>query len=134
MGTFGERIKEMIEELQITPHELGRMVGFKTPSGIYSIISDKRSPSVKFLEKLSESVPGADINYLVTGSKNEFRSRSVSEISTENQKMDVSILRNSDDPLTTINVLMSEVKRLEKELSECKSERKELPQVMLKRS
>lgn len=63
--TFGERIRQKRERLDITQRDLAQSVG-TTPQHISVIEQDKRFPSIELLAKLAKEL-GTSIDYLVTG-------------------------------------------------------------------
>lgn len=62
------RIQFLIRDvLDISPYEFSKTIGNKRPDGLYKILDNKTKPSPKTLDKISESYPNLNMNWLLNG-------------------------------------------------------------------
>lgn len=67
MNKKGEKLQKFIDYLKITPYEFSAKLGNKRPDNIYNILSGKVRMSPKTIDKISDTFPELDINWLLTG-------------------------------------------------------------------
>lgn len=64
---INNRIKLLIEKLEVTPYEFSKRIGNKRPDGLYQILKNEAEPSPKTLNKIFEIYPEYKV-WLLTGS------------------------------------------------------------------
>lgn len=63
----GQRLKEVMDILNIKAPQLASALGYKTPITIYNIVKGKQGMTKRFLDSVSKAFPGIDVNWLKTG-------------------------------------------------------------------
>ena len=66
MEDIGERLRKLIEELELNPSSFADEIRVQR-SGISHILSGRNKPSLEFLEKLIRRYPKTDLVWLISG-------------------------------------------------------------------
>ncbi|QQU02168.1 hypothetical protein [Myroides odoratus] len=72
LKTLGERLEWMIKELEYTPSEFSRKLGYKSPDTVYHIIGGKNGLSSSFCNRLNSLKKEISIDWLVNGEGSPF--------------------------------------------------------------
>lgn len=73
---FSERLKNIIDYLNVTPNTFGQILGYNRSQTIYDLINNKCKPSYDFVKKLmdSEISDTISVDWLITGRGEMLRS------------------------------------------------------------
>lgn len=98
MDNIGQRLKEMIEEKDLTLLAFSEKVGIQR-SSLSHLFSGRNKPSIDLLLKIKHRFPEIDLEWLITGKALKFNDASSEEGSDKAetaQKVDVTDVNTSD--------------------------------------
>ena len=121
-----ERIKKVLEWLNMKPSAFARAIGLGKPDGIYHILNGRNGISDTMSEKILSAYPEISRAWIILGEGNMFNNQSslnleepISDYNTINQKqidMDATFLKEYFDALRRRDEQISELIRQQGEL------------------
>lgn len=105
MNTFGERLREVLDQANIRPSQIAVKTG-KAKQTISSYLTNRTEPDFGFFIKLREVIPNISIDWLITGYGNMFTSKNNEIEDVRELKTRLSELQTREKQLTDTIIRM----------------------------